>query len=497
MINQVLIVGAGPTGLALALGLTKQNIPCKIIDKNKGPGEESRAMVVQARILEFYEQLGIAENVIDKGMKMKHLQFFKNVKRKAKLNVENMGEGQSPFPYILSLPQDEHEKILIELLAENGVEVAWQTKLESFTEGKNEVSTLLNKEGQKSNEVFQYVCGCDGAHSTVRKALGFDFIGGSYDQLFYVADVYCESNETNGFQMRLFDGGFCIIFPIRTTGSFRLIGIVPELLKEKDGLKFSDIAPYLQEKLSLVITKVNWFSTYKVHHRMSEHFRKGRIFIAGDAGHVHSPAGGQGMNTGIGDAINLSWKLGAVIDGRMDSRVLDSYEEERMAFAKTLVSTTDRLFSIMVGKGRGNQMIRSIVLPTLIPKLTRFAAVRKMLFKVVSQIRIHYRDSMLSTGKVGKVAAGDRLPWVAFATGTNYDLLQSFNWQIHVYGDVIFNTKSVDIPITSFPYSKIVEKAGIKEGTVLLIRPDGHVAVACEEGVDAINAYVKKWHVRI
>lgn len=497
MNNQVLIVGAGPTGLALALGLTKQNIPCKLIDQNKGPGEESRAMVVQARILEFYDQLGIADDFIDKGIKIKQLQFFKNDKRKAKLNVENMGEGQSPFPYILSLPQDEHEKILIALLAKNGVEVEWQTKLESFTEGKNVVSTLLNKEGQKSDEVFQYVCGCDGAHSTVRKALGFDFIGGSYEQLFYVADVYCESNETNGFQMRLFDEGFCIIFPIRTTGSFRLVGIVPELLKEKDGLQFSDIAPYLQERLSLELTKVNWFSTYKVHHRISEHFRKGRVFIAGDAGHVHSPAGGQGMNTGIGDAINLSWKLGAVIDGRMNSRVLDSYEEERMAFAKTLVSTTDRLFSIMVGKGKGNQMIRSIVLPTLIPKLTGFAAVRNMLFKVVSQIRIQYRDSMLSTGKVGKVVAGQRLPWVEFATGTNYDLLQSFNWQIHVYGGAISNTKSVDIPVYSFPYSKTVEKAGIKEGTVLLIRPDGHVAVACEEGIDAINTYVEKWHVRI
>ena len=157
---------------------------------------------------------------------------------------------------------------------------------------------------------------------------------------------------------------------------------------------------------------MNWFSAYRVHHRVADHFRAGRVFLPGDAGHVHSPAGGQGMNTGIGDAVNLAWKLAAVLGGRARGVLLDSYEAERIPFARSLVATTDRVFEAVVGRGLFARLVRTVFAPCVLPLALRFAAVRRAQFRLVSQTRIAYRESPLSDGSAGEVHAGDRLPWV-------------------------------------------------------------------------------------
>jgi hypothetical protein len=175
-------------------------------------------------------------------------------------------------------------------------------------------------------------------------------------------------------------------------------------------LKFEDVSDRAIEHLKVNVRKVNWFSTYHVHHRVAEHFRKGRAFLIGDAAHIHSPAGGQGMNTGIGDAINLAWKLAAALAGDAPDKLLDSYETKRIGFARRLVATTDRVFSFVTAEGRIADIIRTRVAPALIRSAMAFEAAREYLFRTVSHITLNYRDGPLTVGVAGHVHGGERLP---------------------------------------------------------------------------------------
>ena len=243
-----------------------------------------------------------------------------------------------------------------------------------------------------------YLAGCDGARSTVREALGTGFPGGTYRQIFYVADVDASGPPLNGeLHVDLDEADFLAVFPLAGVGRARLIGTVrDERADRAETLKFEDVSDRAIQHLKLQVNKVNWFSTYHVHHRVTEHFRKGRAFLLGDAAHIHSPAGGQGMNTGIGDAINLAWKLAAVLQGRAPDSLLDSYEAERIGFARRLVATTDRAFSLATADGSLADILRTRIVPFLMPKLTTFEAVREYMFRTVSQITLNYRGGPLT-----------------------------------------------------------------------------------------------------
>src|SRR5262249_3829770 len=191
--------------------------------------------------------------------------------------------------------------------------------------------------------------------------------------------------------------------------------------------------------LKLTLAKVNWFSTYHVHHRVASRFREGRVFLLGDAAHVHSPVGGQGMNTGIGDAVNLAWKLAAVLTGAVRDDLLDVFELERVASARRLVAPTDRIFTLVTKQGTIARFVRTRLVPLISPWLFRLPGVRRFVFQTVSQIGINYRDSPLSEGSAGAVRGGDRLPWVETAPGQdNFDPLTSLAWQVHVYGEPLY-----------------------------------------------------------
>jgi hypothetical protein len=278
---------------------------------------------------------------------------------------------------------------------------------------------------------------------------------------------------------------------------FRLIGVVPEALAAKEDLTFEDLRPYLKKQINVDVPQVNWFSRYHVHHRVAEHFRKGRIFIAGDAGHIHSPAGGQGMNTGIGDAVNLAWKLAGVIRGRSRPAILDTYESERIAFARTLVSTTDRLFQVAIGRDLKTRFVRKYFLRYFAPLALRFKAARTAQFRLVSQIRINYQDSSaLSVGDAGKIHAGDRLPWVA--DQKNFQPLNSLDWQIHIYGPANSALRDVSarwhLPLCVFEWSRQTESAGFVPDALYLVRPDGHLAlVQPEQNPQELEKYLSQW----
>lgn len=479
--TQVLIVGAGPTGLVLALRLARHGVPFRIVDKNSGPGQASRAMVVQARTLEFYGQLGLADAAVARGIRVDAAHFREGGEEIATISFGDAGAGVSPYPFVLCLPQDDHERFLVEQLAAQGVEVEWGVRLEAFEERDGHVRAVLRRDGAEEEEVCEaaYLCGCDGAHAAVRQQLGLGFPGGTYDQLFYVADVPVAGPAAGEMFMHIGEHSLIVMLPVRSSGTYRLIGVVPPELGGREDLAFEDVRPSAEALLGVrVAGAANWFSTYRVHHRVASRFRVGRAFIAGDAGHLHSPAGGQGMNTGIGDAVNLSWKLANVLQGRVGPGVLDTYETERIAFARKLVETTDRLFQGMVGEGWGSRFLRGWILPHLAPRLTGLAAVRRALFDTVSQVRISYRDSALSEGRAGEVRGGDRLPW----TGDNHACLAALDWRLHVYGDASPALAEVaavlGVPVDRFGWSGAAARVGLARDAAYLIRPDGHVALA-------------------
>lgn len=476
--HQVLIVGAGPTGLAVALWLARKDIAVRLIDKNQGPGEASRALVVHARTLEFYRQLGFADEAVARGIKMDGVQIREHGEVKGHFDLGILAEGVSPYPFMLTLPQDDHEVLLGEKVREAGVAIEWNTPLESFEDTGEDV--LCRVAGQEIR--VPYLCGCDGARSTVRHGLNLGFEGGTYEQEFYVADVDAGA-PGNDLQLCISNDGFVGVMPVRSSGMYRLIGVLPPELRSRDDLRFEEVRAFSEELLGVPVGNANWFSTYKVHHRLADHFRVGRVFIAGDAGHIHSPAGGQGLNTGVGDAFNLAWKLAAVLQNRAAPIILDSYEPERMAFARTLLESTDRAFQTMAGDDAVSKLIRSFVIPNIAPFAMGFSAARKAMFRAVSQTRISYHESFLSGGDTGHIEGGDRLPWVADLD--NYAPLKSLDWQVHVYGE---KTLETDFPLHVFPWTSDVEEAGFQRDAPYLVRPDGYIALAGEPAKE-ISSY--------
>ena len=325
----VLIVGAGPTGLALALWLTRLGVTVRIIDRTAEAGTTSRALAVQARTLELYRQLDLTDEVIERGHKTPAVNLWVKGRRAAQVDFASIGEGLTPYGFLLVFPQDEHERLLVRRLAAAGVEVERRTELAHFEDGPGGVTAELRREDGSGETVrAAYIAGCDGARSLVRETIGSHFPGGTYRQLFYVADVEAEGPAIDGqLHVDLDEADFLAVFPLSGEGRARLVGTVrDERADHPETLRFEDVSSRAIENLKVSVRRVNWFSAYHVHHRVTDAFRKGRAFLLGDAAHIHSPAGGQGMNTGIGDAINLAWKLAAVIGGRGPESLLDSYE---------------------------------------------------------------------------------------------------------------------------------------------------------------------------
>jgi 2-polyprenyl-6-methoxyphenol hydroxylase-like FAD-dependent oxidoreductase len=505
--DEVLIAGAGPTGLALALWLARQGVGVRIVDQAAAPGTTSRAVVVHARTLELYRQLGLAEDVVNAGKPNPGINLWVRGKRRAHITFGDAGASLTPYPFILVYPQDRHERLLIERLAQMEVRVERETELLGFEQhGDHVVARLRGPDGEQSCEA-RYLAGCDGARSPVRHQLGAGFEGGTYDQLFYVADVLAVARSNGAtldgeIHLALDDADFLALFSYTDDGQARLIGSIREdRVAPGAVLAFDDVAPRAIHGLGLEVKRVNWFSTYKVHHRLTEHFRHGRVFLLGDAAHIHSPAGGQGMNTGIGDAINLAWKLKAVLRGEASDSLLDSYETERMAFARTLVETTDRVFTFVSAEGGFANFVRTRIAPLFLSAAYSVDAVREFMFRLVSQCMLNYHDSPLSSslGSAGKVRGGDRLPWAAGAAIDNFAPTGAIDWQVHVYGDVSEALAAwchhAGLALRVFAWERAHEQAGLARDAVYLVRPDGYVAMADPHGgIETLQRYFSERH---
>jgi len=514
----VLIVGAGPSGLALALWLARAGVRPRIVERAPVRPTTSRAIAVQARTLELYRQLGIAERVVECGLRLDALNFWVAGAKVARLPFGELAGGKSPYPFILMLAQDEHERLLEDELGRAGVAVERGVSLESFEVGAAGVrATLATAAGRETCEAA-YLAGCDGARSVVRHVLDAGFPGGTYNHLFYVADLDASGPGADGeLHVALDDAGFLAAFPLRGDGGsrggdgrVRLIGTVrrapaPGSAGDGDGepsFTWEDVDRSALARVGITVRAVHWFSTYRVHHRVVDQFRSGPVFLVGDAAHIHSPVGGQGMNTGIGDAINLGWKLAEVLRGRGPAALLDSYAPERRAFATRLVATTDRLFQIATRDGALARWIRTRVVPHVVPRVFDTAAGRAFLFSTVSQTRIQYRSSPLSEGHAGALHAGDRWPWIAALDGDDsFAALAERRWQGLVCGgissapldDVRGACARRGIEVRAVPWRPEVDVAKLVQGAFYLVRPDGYVGFA--DGSlrpDAADAYLAR-----
>ena len=502
--TQVLIVGAGPTGLVLALWLTRLGVRVRIVDKAAQAAATSRAIAVQARTLELYAQVGLGDVVEARGRRAVAASMWVAGRRVARASFGDMGAGISPYPYALIFPQDEHEQLLIERLNAAGVEVERQVEFLDFEEtGGRVVARMKRSDGAVERCEAAYLAGCDGAHSAVREALSIGFPGGTYAHLFYVADVEATGAAMNGEVHAAFDEtDFLAVFPLKQDGRARFVGTVKnDNDQQHETLSWDDVGKRVIGWMDLDVTRVNWFSTYRVHHRVAARFRAGRAFLLGDAAHIHSPVGGQGMNTGIGDAVNLAWKLATVLHRGANPAILDTYEPERIAFARRLVATTDRAFTAVTSTSALARTIRLRVVPLVIPSLFAFRAARRFIFRTVSQTQVHYRDSALSEGRAGRVRGGDRLPWVSSARGGgsagNFAALTSLEWQVHVYGDATPAIRAAcdqrRLPLHVFAWDAGAAASGLQRNAVYLVRPDGYVGLAADaDGAAALSAYLDK-----
>lgn len=484
--TQVIIVGAGPTGLSLAAQFIRHNIDFILIEKNEKTTELSKAVVVQARTLEIFKELGIAEEALQQGQITTGMRLFYQGKQKASLDLAGLGDGISEFTFALSLEQSKTEKLLADYVTAKGKKIKWKSDFIRYEQNEHRVTVhYKNEQGVEETVQADYLVGCDGASSPVRHQLGFSFEGSTEPKLFYVADVLLNSSviHTNALYMYMIKKGFVLFFPMEGKSHYRIVGILPEGNAEIN-YQFTDVAPLIKESIisPIEFKELRWFSTYKVHSRKANAFMKNRCFIAGDAAHIHTPAGGQGMNTGIQDAYNLAWKLACALQGQINESIVETYHSERSANAKHLLQTTDRMFDIMSGVNPFWNFLRLNLFPAFFKIISKSALAKKQVFPLLSQTSIAYPDSKLTLkSSVGKVKAGDRMHYFVFSDGqTIFHYLKDPCFKILYFGDPkkyhqvdpLSKIKIVIHTFTEIP----VELFGQANDFYILIRPDNHVS---------------------
>ena len=500
METDVLVVGAGPTGLMLANQLVRRGVRVRIIDRHAGPARESRALGVQARTLEIYSHLGIADQAVALGKRADGAVVWAQGRRAARLPLGNIGRDISPYPYLLVLGQDDNERLLGDALRARGLAVQWNTELVGLEQDTDHVTaTLKDSNGATSEVRVPWLAGCDGARSSVRELSGIAFEGAPYQHVFFVADVQMTgSMAPDVLNVYLWRSGFHLLFPMRGTDHWRIVGILPPHLRGRDDLTFEDTIPALRQEAGagLSFQGCNWYSTYRIHHRRAARFHDRRCFLLGDAAHIHSPVGGQGMNTGLQDAYNLAWKLALVVSGRAGTGLLQSYQDERLPVANHLLKRTDRLFSLIVSDSWLAGLVRTRVMPRIMGLALRTAAMQRVVFRTISQTGIRYRSSPLSEALAGLPEdgprAGDRFPWLRLkfrSNGPTEDLfaqLDDTRFNLILFGQPSPSDGIPDLgdllrihEVPSDPANdRELARVEIPRPSFYLLRPDGHVGLA-------------------
>jgi 2-polyprenyl-6-methoxyphenol hydroxylase-like FAD-dependent oxidoreductase len=463
----VLIIGAGPAGLVLANVVAAHGVPVRIIDRDPGPVAESRAAIIHVRTLELLDRIGVRERVMAEGVSATTVEVHQRGRLSTRFPLASpAAAGATP----LLLTQDRTERLLIDALASRDVRVRWNTELTSLRDG---VAVVRRPGGEERIEA-DWIVGADGASSRVRGELGLDFAGKTYEQAGMLADVQLDRPPERGtLRLNLTRGGFVGILDLGN-GDCRLFGALPPKLapaSSTDGVSHDpyagatlpDIQRWFDELFDVdaTVTRVTWAALFRIHSRMTRRFRAGSVFLVGDAAHVHSPAGGQGLNLGIGDAVNLGWKLGLVAAGRADPGLLDSYEAERLPVARNVLRGTDRGFALEATDSPVGVWLRSHLAPHAIGPLLRLRPVRARIAELFAQTWIRYPHSPIVAGPGG----GDRTQPGEVPADLHHHLL-------------VPDEKTRDAGRAALRHHRLDERIHLRPGTgqvVRLVRPDGHL----------------------
>jgi 2-polyprenyl-6-methoxyphenol hydroxylase-like FAD-dependent oxidoreductase len=534
----ILIVGAGPTGLTMAAVLARYGVRPRVIDRAVVPPDDrSRAVVIQARTLELFEDLGIVREVLENGLVVEAANLFTHGGSRGSIRI-NPEWIDSAYGRFVSLPQDETERILGELVAGSGVVVERGVELVGIEDGHTTATAIVrHADGRTERVSADYILGCDGAHSAVRQFSGLPFPGDTYPDECLLGDVDMKWSLPDG-EVAICPGedGVLLAFPLLGQHRFRIIMILPatadpesrHLEPHEFTARVRSMTPRSATGEEPEVVATRWLTRYRLHRRGVPAYRKGRCFVAGDAAHIHSPAGAQGMNTGIQDAYNLGWKLGMVSRGDVPAQILDTYHDERHRVGQKLLTSTDRFFAVLASGGPVRRFIRRLM-PTIGIRLLTVPCIGPRIARFVSQTGIRYRHSALSVdgpgaAQLGRGAPrpGDRAPDVKLSAHRRlFELLHGPEFRLLLFaGDAALLVerlaalaadiearygrlvKTVLLRRTASPirFGEIDESAaahqryGAQQGALYLIRPDGHIAFRGAPGdADALRATLALW----
>lgn len=434
----MLIVGAGPTGLTLAYALRRLGVSFRIVDKSPEPSTSSKAIGLQYRVSEVLAWMGLFDRFLARGVTGRGVDFYAGGERILHLSLDGLEgvSGRGAFePRSIVIPQSVTEGLLIEALRERGVEVERGKTLLGFAQdGERVFSRLMGADGVEEEVEARYLVGCDGPHSAVRKGAELPFAGKTYPVSYFMADVELDwAVDRDDVHVWIHEDGMFSAIPMPGDRRWRLfVESGKEVEEGATEVTMPLVRRLMAERTGDRVTRASnptWLSEFRISCRMVDRFREGRVFLAGDAAHVHSPTGGQGITTGVGDAYNLAWKLDAVLHGAASHSLLDTYTEERLPVVRRVLKTTDGTARIFLAHSRTRRFLRDrIVLPLL-----RSPAMQRRLTRRLSQLDLNYRGTSLSvheeSGLLGRarVRAGDRAPDVLFSdprTGARTSLFE-------------------------------------------------------------------------
>ena len=497
--NSVLVAGAGPTGLTMAIEMRRMGIPVRIFDMAEQPAQWSQALVVQARTLEQFERYGIADTFVQQGRKLSSAELFSDGKK-----IVSFGFDRVPgrYPFALFIPQSETERLLLEHLRLLGGDVERGVELVSFVDDANGVTAQLrHKDGRVESAAARWLVGSDGAHSVVRRTMGVAFEGDTVGLNFSLADLELQGPGGTKDELRVHLLHGDVIFMARLTETVHRVIVVSHAEQGKSIADIQLSTDYFQRaldrfKIDVKVMGSTWMTPFHINQRKAAQYRVGHAFLAGDASHIHSPVAGQGMNTGIQDAANLAWKIAAVANGA-NADLLSSYDEERGKVGDALLRTTSRGLSAVTSDNPIFEAIRDRVVPLAmgIPQVQSAAA------GFVSETAIHYRHSSIvnDCGGDGELRAGDRMPNPDIGEGRR--LLDGLRDGRHLVISVGVETElrehvpqANQLAFTSSESGHNPELVRIlgRGGEIVAVRPDGYVGFRGGlSDVKKLNAYAE------